>query len=36
VDEVEENTLLSYLNTIGRQVEIYKQKGAFVCLYDFS
>ena len=36
VDDSEQETLLSYLNTIGRQVDIYKQKGAFVCLYDLS
>ncbi|ERT09589.1 dolichyl-phosphate-mannose-mannosyltransferase family protein [Lyngbya aestuarii BL J] len=36
VDDSETETLLSYLNTIGRQIEIYKQKGAFVCLYDLS
>lgn len=36
VDDSEAETLLSYLNQIGRQVDIYQQKGAFVCLYDFS
>ncbi len=36
VDDSETETLLSYLNTIGRQIDIYKQKGAFVCLYDLS
>ncbi|MEB3280802.1 MAG: glycosyltransferase family 39 protein [Lyngbya sp.] len=36
VDDSEEKTLLSDLNQIGRLVDIYKQKGAFVCLYDLS
>ncbi len=36
VEDYEEENLLSYLNTIGRKVDRYKQKGAFVCLYDLS
>ncbi|MGB3190766.1 MAG: hypothetical protein WBB43_15245 [Limnoraphis sp.] len=36
VDDSETETLLSYLNTIGRQIDIYKQKGAFVCKYQFE
>ena len=36
VDDPEQETLLSYPDKIGRRVYFYKQKGAFVCLYDFS
>lgn len=32
----EEERLLSDLNQIGQQVEIYRQPGAFICLYDFQ